>query len=293
MEGRREFNNLVIRYEDGYRFAHEKTTVEELIDSPISTMHAHKAHEIYYLEQGDVTYTVSDRVYKVEEGSIAVINAYVLHKVDIKPTKDYIRYVLEVPVNIIPTINGINPLNRFFNMNNFINIIPKENVESSNALSILKRMESEYDSSDNYANHILDSNTILYVTEIAKIFDKQQNFEYNYYTKTDKNSRTINEVIKYINNNIGNKLSVDIISQEINYSRSYVQHIFKKLIGVSLSEYILIQKMQTANYLLENGMMLKEVAVQVGYKYYPTFFAAYKKFFGYSPKERKKNKKNW
>ena len=134
---------LVVKVENGLRFAHELTTIAELETRPISLMHAHKAYEIYYLISGNVTYTVSDREYKVEPGSIVVINAYVLHKVDIKPYSDYERYVLECPVNNVPVINGINPLNRFFNTNAFINIIPKEFVEKSNALSILKRMESE------------------------------------------------------------------------------------------------------------------------------------------------------
>ena len=74
----------------------------------------------------------------------------------------------------------------------------------------------------------------------------------------------------------------------MNFCKSYVQHLFKDGMGVPISKYILIQKMQTANFLLEEGKTLKEVAKELGYKYYPTFFSAYKKFFGYSPKERKK-----
>lgn len=47
--------------------------------------------------------------------------------------------------------------------------------------------------------------------------------------------------------------------------------------------------MQTANFLLEEGKSLKVIAYELGFKYYPTFFSAYKKFFGYCPKERKNN----
>ena len=36
---------------------------------------------------------------------------------------------------------------------------------------------------------------------------------------------------------------------------------------------------------------LKEVATELGYKYYPTFFSAYKKFFGFCPKEKKQKLK--
>ena len=279
---------LVVKIENGLRFAHELTTTRELETRPISLMHAHKAYEFYYLVSGNVTYTVSDKRYKVEPGSIVIINAYVLHKVDIKPTANYERYVLECPVVNVPIINGINPLNRFFNTNAFINVIPREYVEKSNALEILKRMESEYDPNDEYNNHILSSNIILYIIELAKIIDSEQRIKYNFVKDLNKNSDINNSVIQIINDNVKNKISVDLIAKKLNFSRSYLQHIFKDGVGVSISEYILIQKMQTANFLLEEGKLLKEVASELGYKYYPTFFTAYKKFYGFCPKERKK-----
>ena len=279
---------LVVKIENGLRFAHELTTTRELETRPISLMHAHKAYEFYYLVSGNVTYTVSDKRYKVEPGSIVIINAYVLHKVDIKPTVNYERYVLECPVVNVPIINGINPLNRFFNTNAFINVIPREYVEKSNALEILKRMESEYDPNDEYNNHILSSNIILYIIELAKIIDSEQRIKYNFVKDLNKNSDINNSVIQIINDNVKNKISVDLIAKKLNFSRSYLQHIFKDGVGVSISEYILIQKMQTANFLLEEGKLLKVVASELGYKYYPTFFTAYKKFYGFCPKERKK-----
>ena len=282
--------DLIVKCENGLRFAHQLTTTSELKTRPISLMHAHKAYEIYYLESGDVKYTIADKVYHVEPGCIVVLNAYVLHKVDVAPTEDYQRYVLECPINYVPTINGVNPLNRFFNTNSFVNIIPKEYVEKTNVLELLKKMESEYKEDDPYSNYILNSYIIQYVIAIARIVDAEQNIKYNFVNGDDKNSEFNNRIIQFINDNIRNKISLDDIADAMNFSRSYIQHVFKEGVGVSISQYILIQKMQTANFLLEEGKSLKEVANELGYKYYPTFFSAYKKFFGYNPKERKLNK---
>ena len=135
---------------------------------------------------------------------------------------------------------------------------------------------------------MLSSNIILYIIELAKIIDSEQRIKYNFVKDLNKNSDINNSVIQIINDNVKNKISVDLIAKKLNFSRSYLQHIFKDGVGVSISEYILIQKMQTANFLLEEGKLLKEVASELGYKYYPTFFTAYKKFYGFCPKERKK-----
>ena len=279
---------LIVKVENGLRFAHECTTIRELETRPISLMHAHKAYEMYYLVSGDVVYTVSDKQYRVKPGSIVIINTYVLHKVDVKPYSNYERYVLECPVTNVPIINGINPLNRFFNTNAFINIIPPEFVEKSNAVNILKRMENEYDPDDEYNNHILSSNIILYIVELAKIIDVEQKLNYHFVKSVDKNSGINNQIIQFINDNIRNKITIDTIAKELNFSKSYLQHAFRESIGVPISQYILIQKMQTANFLLEEGKSLKEVSIELGYKYYPTFFTAYKKFYGFCPKERKR-----
>jgi AraC-like DNA-binding protein len=166
--------------------------------------------------------------------------------------------------------------------------VPPEHVEKTNILSILENIEKLYDPEDEYANHIILANIIHYIVEVAKMVDEEQKIAYNFVGSVEKNSEIINRIIQFINDNIDQKISVDTISKEMNFCKSYVQHLFKDGMGVPISKYILIQKMQTANFLLEEGKTLKEVAKELGYKYYPTFFSAYKKFFGYSPKERKK-----
>ena len=149
-------------------------------------------------------------------------------------------------------------------------------------------MEKEYKYDDVYNNHILSSNIILYIVEVAKLIDEEQKIHYNFVNTAEKNSGVINRIIQHINDNINNKITIDSIAREMNFSKSYLQHVFKESMGVPISQYILIQKMQTANFLLEEGKSLKQVSYELGYKYYPTFFSAYKKFFGYCPKERKK-----
>lgn len=277
--------------ETGLRFAHVLTSQEELKDKPIALMHAHKSYEIYYLVSGDVTYTISDKEYKIKPGSIVILNAYVLHKVNVNAGEDYERYVLECPFINIPTYNGINPLNRFFNTNDFVHVIPPKFVETSNIVDRLKTIVSEYDANDEYNNHILIANIINYVVEIAKLVGEEQKISYNFVKNVEKNSDIINKIIQFINDNINKKISIDTIADEMNFCKSYIQHLFRDSIGVPISKYIIIQKMQTANFLLEEGKTLKEVATELGYKYYPTFFSAYKKFFGFCPKEKKQKLK--
>lgn len=285
------FEGFVAEIEKGFTFRHEIARKEQLEKTTINFKHAHSRYEAYYLISGNVNYTVAGRVYHINPGDVLVINAFTLHGVEVLPTCDYERYVLEFTSSNIPVINGINPISRFFNTNEFINIIPGEIVAQSKFVEMLHNMESNYDPNDEYANHILYGEITKLVVELAKLFNKRQNVEYNYIKSESKNSDVINKIIQCINTNINQEITIDFIAKEVGYSRSYMQHEFKEIVGMSISQYILSQKMQTANFLLLSGTPMQEVSDGLGYKYYSTFSATYKKFFGYSPKERKKQEK--
>ena len=107
----------------------------------------------------------------------------------------------------------------------------------------------------------------------------------------DKHTSYINETVQYINANVDKKLTIDEIAEQVHISRSYLQHLFKKCVGLSLSDYIFRQKMHSAKYMLANGKSFTETANALGYKYYSTFSADYKKMFGTSPKQDGLNKK--
>ncbi|MCQ2742470.1 MAG: AraC family transcriptional regulator [Bacilli bacterium] len=281
-------DNFVSEFDQGYRFGHQVSTVAEMKERPISIKHSHPRYEIYLLVSGHVEYTVAGTVYRINPGDVVVMNAYVLHSVEVAPDVDYERYVLEFAANNIPIINGINPINRFFNTNEFIRVIPKEQVDKSNLPHILRRMERDYDPSDIYCKHILYSNITLFVVELAKFVEKEEGLTSNLILEEGPNRQAINGVIQYINSHLAEDLSIDSVARASGFSRSYLQHLFTKIVGMSISKYILAQKMQVANFLLRNGESLQKIASDLGYKYYPTFSIAYKRFFGYSPKENKK-----
>lgn len=101
----------------------------------------------------------------------------------------------------------------------------------------------------------------------------------------------VKECEEYILNNLDNMdLSVNEVAIYCHLSPIYLNRIFKKEKGISISQYIIREKMLLAAELLkEDALSANMVALKVGYPSYPHFSLAFKKYHGCSPKEYKEN----
>ncbi len=104
--------------------------------------------------------------------------------------------------------------------------------------------------------------------------------------KKAENSESIPEkIIRYINFNYMNNLTVRDISDSFRFERSYLYRIFKNYTGMSIKDYITKTRMEHAQILLKNGNSVIDTALSVGYNEQANFSKAYKSYFGKSPKK--------
>jgi AraC-like DNA-binding protein len=107
-----------------------------------------------------------------------------------------------------------------------------------------------------------------------------------YYESNDKNVSTI---IKFIDEHMGEKITLSMISDHVHLSREYVAYIFKRETGKTIVEYINERKMLLAKDMIQNGnITLGEVAERLGFENYGYFSRCFKKHFNTSPKSFQK-----
>lgn len=99
----------------------------------------------------------------------------------------------------------------------------------------------------------------------------------------------VKECEEYILKNLENiNLSVNEAAAYCHLSPIYLNRIFKKENGISISQYIIREKMLLAAKLLkEDALTANMVALKVGYPSYPHFSSTFKKYYGCSPKQFK------
>lgn len=97
--------------------------------------------------------------------------------------------------------------------------------------------------------------------------------------------RLIGAVKQYILHNLGaDTLSVAQVAETFHFHPVYLNRIFRKFTDISVSQYIMDERMRLAKSLLEGSRIsASAVAKRVGYSNYPNFSAAFKRYYGYSP----------
>lgn len=93
----------------------------------------------------------------------------------------------------------------------------------------------------------------------------------------------------YIYDHMGEEIHRSDIADYLHLNVDYLGRLFKKQRGSSLKEYIIAEKMKVARELLRTTMLpIGFVAAKVGYSSFSHFSRIYKKVFGISPTEERK-----
>lgn len=96
----------------------------------------------------------------------------------------------------------------------------------------------------------------------------------------------VEEVKKYISENLNEELSVELLAKQVYLSADYLFRIFKKEEGVTPGEYITNARMFYAAELLKNpDISIGRAAMSVGYSNYCYFTRVFKKTYGITPSQ--------
>jgi len=91
------------------------------------------------------------------------------------------------------------------------------------------------------------------------------------------------EIKDYIMKNLKNELSLDTIATNFFMSKYYMCHLFRDETGMTIKNYINLQRISRARELLLSGLTPADIPKLCGYNDYSTFYRTFKKFTGYSP----------
>ncbi len=92
------------------------------------------------------------------------------------------------------------------------------------------------------------------------------------------------QIIDFVNQELYTAINMERVCREFYISRSQLSRIFKQYTGASFWQYITVKRMNAAHRRIHAGEPPTLVADQCGYSEYSTFYRAYIKHFGHSPK---------
>ncbi len=98
-------------------------------------------------------------------------------------------------------------------------------------------------------------------------------------------NRKISDIIHYINNNLAEPLSLDILSKKFYISKYHLFREFKKYTGYTPHEYALHKRLIHSREQLKEGGRISDICQSCGFGDYSNFYRSFIKVYGMTPKE--------
>ena len=106
----------------------------------------------------------------------------------------------------------------------------------------------------------------------------------------DKNLLQLYSLRNHIKENLSKNHTLCSLAARFGIEQQMLNHRFLKVFGISIHEFMLTEKMEASKSLLKDtGMLVYEIAEKVGYRNSTHFTAAFKRFYGLTPREYRKS----
>ena len=226
-------------------------------------IHLHHFFELIAVISGKMDVSVDGTVYPLTKGEAVLVFPHQVHSLASKTSRHILcifspelikaytnRYAAKIPENNAFTLNP-------YLIEQLKNI--REEASSFEKKGFLYSICATLDASTTYRERMNLQENLLY-----KCFD-------------------------FVEKNYKNDCSLHALTQDINFSYSYMSRYFKKMTGVSFNEYVNQYRISKACHLLtESGCSVLECAYEVGYTALRSFNRNFKEYTGKTPNQYRK-----
>ena len=236
--------------------------------------HSHPRHEIMFIAEGSVEYIVENRRHELKKGDVLLVKPGLLHFAKRIISTPSARYCIGFYPEALK--NGDMAKELFDKGEHFS--LPDSSVFSELALSLRHKLSEKRISSESFSKTLIDAMMISLYDEIGESEEKSPK-------QTDT---SLKRIIDYGSANLTAIQDMDDIAEALFFSKSYLGHLFKRETGIGIMEYVRNKKVSRARSLILTGAKPTEIYLECGFSNYPSFFRAYKAFFGFSPRAKTK-----
>ena len=255
-------------------------------DQPIEPVspHTHDYYEFYFFLEGNVDIHVENKVYHIKPGDFLLIPPSVTHyPVFLDHTTPYRRFILWISTDYCSRLMEASLdygylLQHVTTTHNysFSNDVITFNRIQSQIFELIEEVKGSRFGRD--AQIYLQVNTLLlYLNRLI--------YERSHMAGSGNQKELYTAICDFINQHLEEDLSLERLEKEFFVSKYYISHTFKDNIGLSLHQYISKKRLQACKSAISGGASISSTYELYGFGDYSSFFRAFKKEYGLSPKE--------
>lgn len=95
----------------------------------------------------------------------------------------------------------------------------------------------------------------------------------------------LDRITGFVEQHFAEHIALADLAKNFYVSTSTISHLFKQKMGISFYRYVTQRRLIAAKTLIERGRGLENVALEVGFSDYSSFYRAFKQEFGISPRQ--------
>lgn len=257
----------------------------DMVLSPVKA-HTHNYYEFYFFLEGEMEMCIEKEVIPIKHADFVLIPPNTSHYpqfVDVK--KPYRRFVLWISQEYLHNLMQISKeygyLMQYVSVSKnyvFHNDLINFNTIQSMIFGLIEEIKSDRFGKE--AEVTLRLNSLLIC--LNRIVHDQNS------DKTFKTEKALYlNLCDYINEHLEEDLSLEQLAKEFYVSKYYIAHAFKNNIGISIHQYIMKKRLMVCKDAILGDDAISNVYRRYGFNDYSSFYRAFKKEYGLSPKEFK------
>lgn len=244
-------------------------------------LHNHALYEIVCGLGGEAVYMVEGVRYTLEPGGLLIINPTVSHKLFVSPELPFKRHTLFIHYASGPSsLGSLISHSQRSNGDKRIGSMYYPPEDAVRCAQSFARMSEICQAQDEHVRALAPCFAQSMLAELAALM-----YQKHPQRCSQGVSHAMDSLIEYLSQNFTKNLSLQSIANTFHLSKDYCNRLFHDATGMTVMQYILYNRILLARQLLMNGASAADVARQVGYSDYSSFYRAYHKVTGRSPSD--------
>ncbi len=286
-----QFYNEIVHYENPF-LSMKIFQCRRNVDA-IGNWHYHKELEILLVLEGVLDVYIEEEFHSLKSGDVLLIGSSQLHR-DRSYEDGNLNYIVfqfdieqYFDQSTMPYIKYFTDTNRPLSR---LNYIFTEHPEARRDIydCVTEIYKESQTKSEGYEIAVSIFIRKIVLTLLRNDTRKLLNY------KDDADLARLKPVLDYVEQNITEKIHVEDASKFANISYYYFVKYFKKVLGMSFTEYVNYKKIKRAErILLTNNMSVAQVGEAIGMPNMAHFYKMFKKYNNCSPHEYRKKMLEW